>query len=178
MVSSTLTFHILLPNLSEHAEGTKKIYMYNNAEKKINVKEKYRKTRECRDLLKHSHTHMHALNETRNSARYQPAWTCRQKRPWNLAKKMAWNFLMEKSGDKISQAYFLAKGPAVYDFDIYFQARGESFSSSTVCKSQTCYTRKLVCQRARDMWLTNLLSSYSFLIVNCVIMIINNKIID
>ena len=32
---------------------------------------------------------MHALNETRNSARYQPAWTCRQKRPWNLAKKLA-----------------------------------------------------------------------------------------
>ena len=103
--------------------------------------------------------------------------------PWNQAVTLtntisAWNFLMEKSGDKISQAYFLAKGPAVYDFDIYFQARGESFSSSTVCKSQTCYTRKLVCQRARDMWLTNLLSCYSFLIVNCVIMIINNKIID
>ena len=89
--------------------------------------------------------------------------------PWNQAVTLtntisAWNFLMEKSGDKISQAYFLAKDPAVYDFDISFQARGESFSSSKVCKSQTCYTRKLVCQRARDMWLTNLLSCYSFLI--------------
>ena len=51
MVSSTLTFHILLPNLSERAEGTKKIYMYNNAEKKINVKEKCRKTR-CRPLCR------------------------------------------------------------------------------------------------------------------------------
>ena len=52
MVSSTLTFHILLPNLSEHAEGTKKIYMYNNAEKKINVKEKYSKKKNYRPLCK------------------------------------------------------------------------------------------------------------------------------
>ena len=33
-------------------------------------------------------------------------------------------------------------------------------------------------QQARDMWLYNLLSSYSFLIVNCAMAIINNKIID
>ena len=51
MVSSTLAFRILLPNLSERAEGTKKIYIYNNAGKKIIIKEKYRKTR-CRPLCR------------------------------------------------------------------------------------------------------------------------------
>ena len=45
-------------------------------------------------------------------------------------------------------------------------------------KKRSCYTHKLGRQQARDMWLWNLLACYSFLIVNCTIMIIIYQITD
>ena len=59
-----------------------------------------------------------------------------------------------------------------------FKGGGQGSPSSLVLKGRKCYTRELVLQQARDMWLLSLLSCYSFLIVNCAIMIIKNHIID
>ena len=59
-----------------------------------------------------------------------------------------------------------------------FKWGGQSFPSSAVWKSRSCYTQELVRQQARHMWPLNLLSGHSFLTVNCAIMIINYKLMN
>ena len=60
---------------------------------------------------------------------------------------------------------------AIYELDraidISSQAREQSFSSSTVCKTRSCCTRELACQQVRGMWPQNILCCYNVLIVNC-----------
>ena len=62
-------------------------------------------------------------------------------------------------------------------FPFFFEG-GQSFPSSAIWKSWSYYSRELERRQACDVWLKNFLSCYSFLIVNCAIMIINNQVTD
>ena len=95
-----------------------------------------------------------------------------------ILRGISWWWKVEKTFSSLITWKHVAVNEFYGAIDISYQIRGPSFPSSAVWKSRSCYTRELVRQQAHDMWLKNLLSCYSFLIVNCVIMIIKNQIID
>ena len=93
----------------------------------------------------------------------------------------AWNFLMVQSGKKCSSLIFWKHG-AVNEFygsiDVSSQMRGAEFPVIYgLEKPKLLLTGTYTSTSTRHVTL-NLLSYYSFRIVNCAIMIINNQIID
>ena len=83
-----MTFHSLLPNLRERAEGIKITYICDNARKRIKIKiKKKEKTKEpvlqCADIFRVRPIHLGPTpcKKTRKGAVYQLARTCTQERP-------------------------------------------------------------------------------------------------